>query len=333
MTTQRLQKVMAEAGIASRRHCEEMILDGEVKVNGAVVTRLPVLVDPAFDHIVVAGRKLRAQAKLYYLLNKPRKVVCTNSDPQGRRRAIDMLPSNVKQRLYTVGRLDTDSQGLVILTNDGELANQLTHPRFGVTKTYQAEITGQLEAKDIARLRKGLHLPQGKAAMESVKVVHRGPQQSHVEITLREGRNRQIRIMLARLGHSVRRLTRVRIGPLTLSGLGPGKVRLLTGAEVRKLRRLADPERVDAGEDEAPTKRTVIDRRAATSKRVVSRKRTATGKRAVSGKRTATSKRGVASKRKTATKRATASKRTVAAKRTGTSKRKVTARAGKKRSR
>ena len=242
MAKQRLQKVLADAGIASRRHCEEMILDGRVKVNGSVVIKLPVLVDPEHDHVVVSGRKLRPQPKLYYLINKPRRVVCTSSDPQGRRRAIDLLPTTVKQRLYTVGRLDTDSQGLLILTNDGELANQLTHPRFGVPKTYQAEISSCLEPTDVARLRKGLHLPQGKAAMEAVKVLRRGPKQSLLEITLREGRNRQIRVMLARLGHSVRRLTRVRIGHLTLRGLGPGKTRPLTPTEVKKLRALAHPE-------------------------------------------------------------------------------------------
>lgn len=239
MPIQRLQKVMADSGVASRRRCEEMILEGLVKVNGSVVIKLPVLVDPQHDHITVSGRKLKAPSKLYYLINKPRKVVCTNFDPEGRRRAIDLLPGNIKQRLYTVGRLDADSQGLLILTNDGELANQLTHPSFGVPKTYVAEISTRLEPRDIARLRKGLHLTQGKAAMEAVKVLRSGPRQSLLEITLSEGRNRQIRVMLARLGHSVRRLTRVRIAHLTLAGLASGKARPLTPAEVKKLRTLA----------------------------------------------------------------------------------------------
>lgn len=228
---------MAEAGIASRRHCEEMILDGLVKVNGHVVHELPVLVDPEKDVIVVSGKRLQPERKIYILLNKPKKVVSTNSDPEGRRRAIDLL-EGVRERVYPVGRLDADSQGLLILTNDGELANQLTHPRYGVEKTYLAEIKGMIEPEHIEKFKKGIYLPGGKATMENVKVLHRGPRSSLLEISLREGQNRQVRMMLARVGLSVKQLTRVRIGPLTIKGLGPGQYRPITTAEVKSLRKL-----------------------------------------------------------------------------------------------
>ena len=231
---------MAEAGIASRRASETMIRDGLVKVNGKVVIDLPVLVDPQHDTIVVQGRKLRLEPKVYFLLNKPRKVICTNADPQGRRRAIDLL-TGVKERVYPVGRLDTDSQGLLILTNDGELANQLTHPRYGITKTYVADVDGQATAETINKLKKGIYLPQGKAYVENVKILRCGPRRSLLEIALREGRNRQIRLMLLRLGHKIRRLTRVSIGRLTLRGLGVGRFRPLTAAEVKALQKLTQP--------------------------------------------------------------------------------------------
>ena len=237
---ERLQKVMAEAGIGSRRHCEEMIRQGLVKVNGTVVEKLPVLVESRHDTIVVAGRKLKFEPKVYYLLHKPKKVVCTNYDPQGRTRAVDLL-NRIKQRVYPVGRLDADSKGLLIMTNDGELAHQLTHPRYGVAKTYLAEIAGSVDAADIEKLQTGIYLPHGKASITRIKILRRGPQRSLLEITLREGRNRQIRKMLARLGHPVRQLTRIKIGKLTLRGLGPGKFRPLKPVEINALRKLSQP--------------------------------------------------------------------------------------------
>lgn len=238
MAQERLQKIMAEAGIGSRRHCEEMILDGEVKVNGRVVDKLPVIVDSQTDIIVVRGRKLLSRPKVYYLLHKPKRVVCTNSDPQGRRCAIDLL-KGVRERVYPVGRLDADSTGLLLLTNDGELANQLTHPRYGVHKTYLVQIDGYIAGEDIDRLKKGILIKQGKASMEKVVVVRRGPRESLLEITLREGRNRQIRVMLRRLGYKVKKLTRVRMGKLTLRGLGAGHFRPLTKIEASQLQQLA----------------------------------------------------------------------------------------------
>ncbi|MBN1764811.1 MAG: rRNA pseudouridine synthase [Sedimentisphaerales bacterium] len=233
----RLQKVMADAGIASRRNCEEMILTGQVKVNGKVVHDLPVFVDPIHDSIVVSGRKLRFEPRVYYLLNKPKKVVCTNYDPDQRKKAIDLL-NGVKYRVFPVGRLDTDSRGLILMTNDGELANHITHPRYGVPKTYIVEVSGWVTGDEVDKLKKGIHLEHGPASMESIKIVNRNSKRTDLEIVLREGQNRQIRRMLARLGHSVHQLTRVRMGPLTLRGLSPGKYRALTPKEVTSLKKL-----------------------------------------------------------------------------------------------
>ncbi len=234
---ERLQKVMAEAGIASRRVCEEMIRQGRVKVNSHPVMKLPVLVDPQHDTIVVDGHKLKAEPKAYYLLNKPEKVVCTNSDPEGRVRAIDLL-TRVRQRVYPVGRLDADSRGLLLLTNDGELTNQLTHPRHEVEKVYVIRVRGYVRQEVVDQLRKGIFLDGKKAKIETVKLQKRNKNISHLQFTLKEGRNRQIRRMMARLGHPVLDLTRIRIGNLTLKGLGPKKYRRLLPRELESLRRL-----------------------------------------------------------------------------------------------
>ncbi len=228
---------MAEAGVDSRRHCEQLILDGHVKVNGRIVKKLPVLVDPEHDVIVVSGKKLQFAQKVYYLLNKPKKVVCTNAEAEDRLRAIDML-KGVRERVYPVGRLDTDSHGLLLLTNDGELANQLTHPKFGIVKTYVVEVDGYVTGPDVDKLKQGIFLPTGKATIEGVKILERNKRRSLLEIQLREGRNRQIRRMLSRTGHSVKNLTRVKIGSLTLKGLAPGKFRSLTKKEVEGLHKL-----------------------------------------------------------------------------------------------
>jgi len=238
---ERLQKVMAEAGVASRRQCEQMIREGLVKVNGRVAAELPVLVDAGQDVITVGGKRLRLARKVYYLLYKPKGVITTNYDPQGRRKTADLL-TGVRERVYAVGRLDAESKGLLILTNDGELANKLTHPRYGVERTYLAEISGELTGAEVETLRKGVYLAEGRARAERVRVLRRGRQESLVEITLRgEGRNRQVQRMLARLGHGVRQLTRVRMGPLTLRGLGAGKFRRLTAEEEAALHSAVGP--------------------------------------------------------------------------------------------
>jgi 23S rRNA pseudouridine2605 synthase/16S rRNA pseudouridine516 synthase len=175
---------------------------------------------------------------VYYLLNKPKGVLCTQSDPARRTRAVDLLPG-VRERVYPVGRLDVDSQGLLLMTNDGELAARLTHPRYGVPKTYRARVSGRISRELTAKLREGVWLSGGKTQPARVSLVYESKEHSILEMTLHEGRNRQVRRMLARLGHPVRELTRIRMGRLELKGLGPGQFRLLRPAEVAELRSLA----------------------------------------------------------------------------------------------
>ena len=234
MAEQRLQKVLAAAGIDSRRNCEELILDGAVRVNRKVVDKLPAFVDPEKDIITVNGKKIQAARKVYFLLNKPKSVICTNFDPQGRKKAIDIVSAS--QRIFCVGRLDVDTSGLIILTNDSELANRLTHPRYGLAKTYVAGVKGQIHGEAVEKLKRGIWLAEGKTARASVKILKRSPEQSSLEITIREGLNRQVRRMLAKVGHKVVSLKRTRIGRLNLRGLGAGKYRKLSGSEVAYLK-------------------------------------------------------------------------------------------------
>jgi 23S rRNA pseudouridine2605 synthase len=234
MAEQRLQKVLAAAGVDSRRKCEELILDGEVRVNGMVVDSLPVFVDPAKDEIKVRGRKIRFAERVYFALNKPKGVICTNSDPQGRRKAIDLVPT--KERIYCVGRLDVDSGGLIILTNDNELANKLTHPKFKLPKTYRVEVKGMVGADAVEKLKKGIWLAEGKTGRSSVKILKKGQRLSIIEMRITQGLNRQIRRMLAKVDLPVKSLKRTKIGKLDIRGLGVGKYRKLTSKEIAYLK-------------------------------------------------------------------------------------------------
>lgn len=240
MPKERLQKVLAATGLASRRECEQIILDGRVSVNGRKVDSLPVLVDPEVDKIAVDGRPLRAERKVYFLLHKPKGVHCTNYDPDGRPRAVDLL-GGVRERVFPVGRLDADTTGLLLMTNDGELAQQLTHPRHGIPKTYRAHVNGRVTAEQLEDLRKGVWLAEGKTRVSEATIIHAARDQSVVEVTLREGRNREVRRILAKIGHAVRRLIRIRIGPLSLRGLGPGEFRPLSSSEVNLLKKYKPP--------------------------------------------------------------------------------------------
>jgi 23S rRNA pseudouridine2605 synthase len=234
---ERLQKVMASAGVASRRQCEELILQGVVRVNGKVVDELPVFADPENDQITVSGRRLKSPERVYFLVNKPKGVICTSHDPQGRPSAVSLVPTS--ERVFCVGRLDVDTMGLLILTNDSELTNLLTHPRYKVPKTYVARVSGHLDDAAVERLRKGVYLAEGKTGQATVKVLHNGREESHIEITIRQGLNRQVRRMLASVGLSVDSLRRTRIGNLKIEGLGVGQYRPLTRSEVEYLRRTA----------------------------------------------------------------------------------------------
>ena len=251
---ERIQKVLANAGVASRRNVEEMILQGRVAVNGKVRTELPILIEPGRDKVTIDDEPVRIAAegrdaagpRLYFLLNKPKGVYSTNVAQGVQTRAIDLLPPDLPGRVYPVGRLDAESKGLLLLTNDGDLTNQLTHPRYGVAKTYRAIVDGYVDAAAVQGLEKGIwladrHSGKGfKTARSHIKVAKRSRERSVLEITIREGRNRQVRRMLAALGHKVRDLTRIRMGPLTIEGLAPGRFRPLTGREVKQLRDLGE---------------------------------------------------------------------------------------------
>ena len=234
---ERLQKVLAAAGIGSRRAVEELIDQGRIAVNGRRA-RLGQRVDPTKDQVEVDGSRVPLQAELvHYLLNKPPGVVSTASDPEGRETVTDLVPGG--ERVWPVGRLDADSEGAVLLTNDGDLTYRLTHPSFEVPKTYLAEVEGAPGARALKALERGVELDDGPTAPAEARLVSRGRAHSLVEVTLTEGRNRQVRRMLEGVGHPVRRLVRTGIGPLMLGRLKPGTVRRLKPDEVRALYRAA----------------------------------------------------------------------------------------------
>lgn len=236
MAEQRLQKVLAAAGIDSRRKCEELILTGAVRVNRKLVDTLPAFVDPEKDIITVNGRKIHAARKLYFLLNKPKGVICTNRDPHGRKKAIDILAC--EERIFCAGRLDVDTSGLIILTNDCELTNKLTHPKYKLPKTYIAAVKGRISGQVIEKLKKGIWLADGKTAPASIRILKRNHKESLLEITIRQGFNRQIRRMLSKVHLPVKSLKRTCIGKITSRGLGIGKFRTLTKTELAYLKKV-----------------------------------------------------------------------------------------------
>jgi 23S rRNA pseudouridine2605 synthase len=246
----RLQRVMMDAGVGSRRACEALVEEGDVTVNGHVITELPVWVDLARDAVVVKGKRLRAPEKMVYvMLFKPRGVVCTNDDPEGRTRAIDLVKHPSRTRLYPVGRLDMDSSGLLLLTNDGELANRVTHPRYGVHKVYEVTIDGSLSEEDVAKLERGFFLSEKhtthgrreghRTGQSKLTLLKRDRDRTRLRMELREGRNRQIRRMMARVGYRVKKLRRIQMGPIKLRGLQPGQWRDLLPRELIALRKVA----------------------------------------------------------------------------------------------
>jgi 23S rRNA pseudouridine2605 synthase len=231
----RLQKVLAAAGIGSRRHCEELIGAGRVEVDGEIVRRFGARVDPQQQVIRVDGRRIPASEDLVYIaLNKPAGVLTSMSDSRGRATMADLL-GDVAERLFHVGRLDYDTEGLMLLMNDGELAHRLAHPRFGVPKTYLAEVTGTVP-RDLARqLLDGIELEDGVASADKFRVVERLGSRALVEITLHEGRKHIVKRMLAAAGHPVTRLVRTQVGPIALGSLRPGTTRELTVREIGEL--------------------------------------------------------------------------------------------------
>lgn len=238
MPAERLQKILAQAGIASRRHSEALITAGRVTVNGEVVTTLGTQADPEKDAIAVDGRVIEpTPSRSYYLLNKPRGYLSTCFDPQGRKTVLELVPFT--PGLHPVGRLDKDTSGLLILTNDGDLTEALTHPRHGIPKTYVAEVKGRPNPSAIERLRGGVKLEGGTTLPAKVEVLDKRKESTLLAITIREGRNRQVRRMAEAVGHPVMRLERVAIGSLTAHQLPLGEYRALSEAEVDNLRRQA----------------------------------------------------------------------------------------------
>ena len=242
----RLQKILSTAGVASRRAAEALITGGRVTVNGVTVTKLGSQADPGRDDIRVDGRRVKAAAtRRYLLLNKPRGYVCTRSDPEGRPTIMDLLgPIAAREYLYPVGRLDYDSEGLLLVTNDGDLAARLTHPRHGVEREYEARVRGVPDAATLARLAGGVMLDGRRTAPADVSLARARPSrdaaardQAVLRVVVREGRNRQVRRMCELVGHPVVRLRRVRIGPLADRTLKVGEVRELAAAEVAALTR------------------------------------------------------------------------------------------------
>lgn len=225
----RLQKILAQAGVCSRRQGEQYILDGKVAVDGEIIRQLGFKADPEKNRIVFKGKLLQIQQKVYFLLNKPKGYICTAEDSHARLKAADLI-KGVKERLFTVGRLDKDTEGLIILTNDGEFAQRLMHPSFKVEKTYQVVLDKEFMDKDKKRLAGGVILDGKRTSPAKMKLLTRSGRR--LLITIHEGRKRQIRRMFACLGYEVKHLLRVRYGPLVLGNLKPGRYRVVVPREL-----------------------------------------------------------------------------------------------------
>jgi len=236
---ERLQKIIARAGIASRRAAEEMILNGRVMVDGQTITELGGKYDSSRQKICVDGKPLTlAEKKVYYLLNKPKGYLSTAKDERGRRTVLDLLPE-VSERVYPLGRLDNNTEGLLLISNDGDLMNGLLHPRYKVNKTYVARVAGIPTEKSLDKLRQGIKLEDGMTAPAVVKMLETSDSEAKVEITIHEGRNRQVRRMFAAIGCDVRALKRVKFAGLTLKGVKRGHYRPLTDEEITELYKIA----------------------------------------------------------------------------------------------
>ncbi|MEL7337479.1 MAG: pseudouridine synthase [Planctomycetota bacterium] len=266
---QRLQKLLAAAGFGSRRQCESMIEEGRVDVDGKIVSELGTVVDPSSQSVRVDGVPLRQQKLVYYAVNKPTGFLSTNADPRGRQRVIDLVPNS--ERVFPVGRLDQSSQGLMLLTNDGDLAQQLSHPKYGVRKVYRVTVAGKIDGETMRNMRKGIYISDGFVRVEGAKIVKARARATEMEITLREGKNREIRRILARLGHKVQVLRRVAIGPLRLGDIPIGAHRSLSREEVKRLRLAIEHSRNEVDGND--------DRRRSGKKKAIGKKRVASGKK------------------------------------------------------
>ena len=248
----RLNQFLAMSGVCSRRAADGLIAGGRVEVNGQLVTELGVRVDPQQDDVRFDGTRVFPERPVYVLFNKPKGIVCTSARHEQKKRVIDFMPQ-VRGRLFTVGRLDLDSEGLILLTNDGAFALEMTHPRYGVPKLYAVLLQGRIEQRDIDKARGGVWLAEGPTTGMNVRIERLGKDRTYMTVTLREGKNREIRRVFAKLGHNVISLKRVRIGELELRGLHTGEWRFLQPNEVQRLRELARAADVPA--HEAPRSR------------------------------------------------------------------------------
>src|SRR5580692_6979588 len=233
---ERLNKYLAHAGIGSRRFCDTLIAAGRVKVDGNLVRDMGLKIDPQAHQVSVDDHPVRTEKPVYWVVNKPVGYLCTDADPAGRPRAVDLLP-HVEQRVFTVGRLDEGSEGLLLMTNDGDLATSLMHPRYGVPKTYLVLVAGKPTPEDLQKLLDGVWLSEGKVKARSVKRVRAQGNSTWLRVILTEGKNREVRRMLAKLDHKVMKLRRVAIGPVKLDKLPKGKARRVSAEELADLRK------------------------------------------------------------------------------------------------
>jgi len=237
-----LNKILARAGLTSRRGADQAVLEGRVAVNGVVIREPGTLADPAADRVTVDGRPVPPpESSQYLLVNKPAGVVTTVRDPHGRRVVTDLLPPSVRERVYPVGRLDADVEGLLLLTNDGPLTHRLLHPRYGLPRLYEAEVTGRVSEADVPRWRRGITLDDGPAVPLTVELVRSATASSTVRLAFTEGRKHEVKRYCDALGHRVQRLRRIAFGPLRLGGLPLGSCRALTPRELAALRAATTP--------------------------------------------------------------------------------------------
>ena len=248
MALERVQKILAKAGIASRREAERMLTEGRIMVNGKIIETLGFKADPSKDSIKVDGKRISPfEPKIVLLLNKPRGYLSTVKDPKGRPTVVELL-RNVKWRIYPVGRLDFDAEGLLLLTNDGEVAYLLSHPKFSVPKTYLVKVAGVPDEKKLTRLKSGVMLEDGRARAISCSLLRQREKNSWVRVVVTEGRNRLVKRMFSAIGHSVLKLKRIEYGPIRLGDLPFGQFRYLTPEEVERLKRLMAPSPLPDGE-------------------------------------------------------------------------------------
>jgi 23S rRNA pseudouridine2605 synthase len=239
LALERIQKILAKAGIASRREAERMVAEGRVSVNGKVVRALGFKADPSMDYIKVDGRRLAPfEPKVILILNKPRGYLSTVKDPKGRPTVLDLL-KDVKWRIYPIGRLDFDAEGLLLLTNDGDLAYLLSHPRFSIPKTYWVKVAGVPEEKKLKWLKRGVMLEDGRAKAVSCSLIRRREKNSWVRVVVTEGRNHLVKRMFSAIGHTVLKLKRTEYGPIQLGDLAFGQFRYLTQTEMEKLKKIS----------------------------------------------------------------------------------------------